>query len=342
VSAEPNQGTVDRVIQDGDVTESSGLATSLRHPGVLWTHNDAGNPARIYAVGPDGRIEARVRVTKVKAEDWEAVTSLRGPGDTPMIAIGDIGDNERSRDSVDVVLLPEPKKLRDDKVRPELVLRLTYPDGASNAETLLADPRDGRLYLVTKDDLAVVYAVPERAWPGQGQRRPRPGDGDDVPVREATLERLGVVDLSLATDGTVLDDGRVALRSKTHLVVLPPVEEWTRGVSVPVRASAPLPPQEQGESLTVANSGLLVGSEGTGQPVLRVAVPDSVTPTEPSAPEGQQERTSPADRDGDSAERFPGDSSGDEDGDGIGGEVAIVVVLALVLGLTVVLVRRRG
>jgi hypothetical protein len=36
------------------VTESSGVAASRRHPGILWTHNDAGDDAVLYATNLGG------------------------------------------------------------------------------------------------------------------------------------------------------------------------------------------------------------------------------------------------------------------------------------------------
>ena len=53
------------LIKDSRITESSGLAASLLHPGVLWTHNDSGNPPRIYAIDPDGSLVDDFRKRKV-------------------------------------------------------------------------------------------------------------------------------------------------------------------------------------------------------------------------------------------------------------------------------------
>lgn len=45
-----------------DVQEASGLVSSRRNPGVLWTHNDSGQPL-LYAFGTDGKLRGRVSVT---------------------------------------------------------------------------------------------------------------------------------------------------------------------------------------------------------------------------------------------------------------------------------------
>src|SRR5262245_44719285 len=73
-----------------DVVESSGLAISRRTPGVLWTHNDSGSDAVLFAIDKDGRLLGRVRVP-VRTRDWEDVSAARCPsGDCLYIA--DIGD----------------------------------------------------------------------------------------------------------------------------------------------------------------------------------------------------------------------------------------------------------
>ena len=42
--------TVDFRIEDARITESSGLALSMRHPHTVWTVNDSGDSARVFAV----------------------------------------------------------------------------------------------------------------------------------------------------------------------------------------------------------------------------------------------------------------------------------------------------
>lgn len=268
----PEGGTVERTIKDGRIVESSGLARSLRHPGVLWTHNDSGNAARIYAIGPGGRTTATLTLRAEPNVDWEAVASLRVPTGGPagtgqaVIAVGDIGDNAARRSTIRIAVLPEPRRLRTRSVTPSRVLRLRYPDGPRDAEALLADPRDGRLYVVTKALFgSELYAVPERIWPGtQGGRE----------SRVTTLSRVARTTAGLVTDGTFLPDGRMLLRSYGRIHVLDRPESARDG-RIRTIAEATLPEQEQGESIALGGDGreALVGSEGRRQPILRVPVP---------------------------------------------------------------------
>ena len=121
--------------------------------------------------------------------------------------------------------------------------------------------------MVTKGLLgSIIYAVPVTAWPGTAAT---PG------VVNATLQRVGDVALSLVTDGSVLPDGRVLLRTYSTLAVLPALAVTPRasGGRVSPLATLSLPDQRQGEGLAVvdAKAGVIaLSSEGAGQPVLRM------------------------------------------------------------------------
>src|SRR4029079_15941055 len=53
-----------------ELTESSGLAVSRRNPGLLWSHNDSGSAAVLFALDTTGATRGRVRVP-VNTRDWE-------------------------------------------------------------------------------------------------------------------------------------------------------------------------------------------------------------------------------------------------------------------------------
>jgi hypothetical protein len=271
VAATSSSGAVvDRVVRDSRIAEASGLAASLRHPGVLWMHNDSGHPARLFAVGPDGRTVATVRVRGVPAVDWEAMAVFRNRDGRPTIAIADIGDNAAARASVSVVVLPEPA-LRDATVRPEQAIRLRYPTGSVDAETLLVDPDGRRAFIVTKGFGSTVYEVPSAAWTALSGRPSLRG----VRFGTATLVKRVGVPLMFVTDGVMGPGGHPLLRTYRELAVLPPIDDSVAGGSVQPLAVTRLPAQQQGEGLALRDGRTaLVGSEGVGQPVLRVPFPD--------------------------------------------------------------------
>jgi hypothetical protein len=245
-------------VQDPRITESSGLAASARHPGVLYTHNDSGDTPRVYAVGPDGRTRAALTLRGAKARDWEAVAAGRDDAGRAALFVGDIGDNLHGAwPSISVYRVTEPATLRDATV-PATRFRFRYADGARDAEALLVDPRTNRLYVVSKESgRGGLYQAPARLR----------SDRVNVLRRVADAPAL-VTDGSFSPDGT-----RFVLRSylSAHVFSAP-------GRS-PVRdlGSFGLPLQGQGESATYSRDGrfLLVGSEGAGSKVWQVTLPDA-------------------------------------------------------------------
>jgi hypothetical protein len=260
--------SVDRTLTDPRITESSGLAASARHHGVLWTHNDSGDSARIFAIDPDGRTAAVYTLAGQQARDWEAIAPGRDDAGNPALFIGDIGDNSASRTrGILVHRVTEPSRLRNGTLRPTSY-RLHYPDGPQDAETLLVDPRTNRLYIVTKGLLGGgIYAAPTRLST----------TGPNI------LERIADVP-SLITDGAFLPDGRFVLRDYGDAYVYARPGQLVEEVE--------LPEQPQGESLTVTPDGgaLLVGSEGERSQVWRVPLPHpgsaSASPQPGTAPRG--------------------------------------------------------
>jgi hypothetical protein len=241
-------------LRDPRIVESSGLALSRRHPGVLWTHNDSGDRARLFAVGPDGRTRATLTLAGVEARDWEALAAGRDDRGRPALFAGDIGDNNGVWPDVSVYRVTEPAALRDTTAA-AVRYRLRYPDGPHDAEALLADPRSDRLYLATK-----------RLGGGGLYQAPARLRSDRVNL----LHRLARVP-QVVTDGAFAPDGRsFVLRDYQAAYVY-----TAPGHRV---GSFELPLQLQGESIAVAADGrsVLVGSEGADSELWRVPMPASI------------------------------------------------------------------
>ncbi|MDQ1295074.1 MAG: hypothetical protein QG608_2959 [Actinomycetota bacterium] len=259
---------VDRPMPDQRISEGSGLAASPTHSGIVWTHNDSGNTGQLFAVGPSGKVVATLTVAGAQGYDWEAVATYRDAQGRSMLAVGDIGDNEAIRSRISVLLVPEPSRLVSRTVTPQRVLRLTYPQGAADAETLLVDPQGRWMHVVTKGLFqSEAFVVPPEVFGSRASGRTDSG----------TLLKVADTFLSLVTDGDVLPDGRVLLRTYGVLALLPspgtsPVEEWKATTKVN------LPDQPQGEGLTVLDGGtaVLISSEGAGEPLLRVDLPSQM------------------------------------------------------------------
>jgi hypothetical protein len=248
-------------VSDRRISESSGLAVSTRHPGIVYTHNDSGGSPTIYALGPDGRTRATYTLAGARARDWEAIAVGRDEAGGPALFVADIGDNAGGAwPYVTVYRVPEPAQIRDQTLQ-ATAFRLSYADGPRNAESLLINPRTNRLYIASKQIGGGLYEAPARLRT----------DRDNV------LRRIGGAPL-LATDGAYAPDGRTfVIRTYYAAHIYSAPGKLLRIVS--------LPNQEQGESIAYSTDGqsLLAGSEGIGQPVYRVPLPKGAQPTRSSA-----------------------------------------------------------
>lgn len=293
---------------DPEIIESSGLALV---DGLVVTVNDSGDSGRVFAVDPASGETVGVTRWDEEPRDVEAVAPAGG-GD---VWVGDIGDNGATRDSVEVLRVPVG---RGDRTVEPASYELVYPDGPTDAETLLAEPGTGRLVIVGKGLLGgVVYRAPARLDPDRPNR----------------LRAIGTA-LPIATDGSFLPDGR-------HLVVRnysrAEVYTWPDLAEV---GAFDLPDQDQGEGLTVDDRGrLLLSTEGAGTDVLRVSLPRDVRralappspAASPSASPAVEEPAADSPRWYDDGSRWPWLAAG------------AAVLLAVVLTLRVSLSRsRRG
>jgi LPXTG-motif cell wall-anchored protein len=230
---------------DPAIVESSGLVVA---DDLAVTTNDSGVVGRVFAVDPASGDTVGVTTWSAEPVDVEALAPA-GQGE---VWVGDIGDNDHERPYVEVARVPFG---RAEQGAAPVVLRLVLPEGPQDAEALLAHPRTGRLYLVTKNLLGgTVLAAP---------RTPTPG-------REHALRPVADV-AGTVTDGAFTADGRhVVLRTYSRAVVY----EFPGFTQV---GAFDLPDQPQGEGLAVAPDGSLwLTTEGAESAVLRVEIPPSV------------------------------------------------------------------
>ncbi|MBR8742705.1 YncE family protein [Nocardiopsis sp. MG754419] len=303
--------------QDPRISESSGLAPSLRHEGVWWTHNDSGDhPSEVYAVNEDGETLATVTLN-LERRDWEAVSVAHGPDGEPAVFVGDIGDNFGGGwPNIRVYHFAEPEVLGDMVLDPA-VLTFTYEDGGRDAEGMMIDPRDGRLYVVSKEFSGGVYAAPENLDP----------EGENV------LERIDSAPL-FATDAAFSADGtRYAVRTYWGVTVYDSAD-GVPGTSV---GSFDLPEMEQGESVAFLPDGtaLMAGTEGEHSPVWRVPLEGAQLPEHAT-------EDAPAESSPDAPEASP-EAAEEERGATLGAAPLILVggaVAALLIGAIVWLARR--
>lgn len=289
--------------QDPAIDEQSAL---LLQDGLFVTTNDSGDTGRIFVVDGSG---ATVGVTHWS--DHPTDTEALAPGGPGYVWAGDIGDNLGHRPDVTITRVPVG---RGERTVRATSYHLTYPGGATDAETLVRDPVTGRLYIATKNVFGGrLYAVPQQlSATGTNPLRP-----------------VGRV-LSLATDGAFFPDGR-------HLVIrdyaVATIYAWPSMEQV---ATFDLPAEPQGEGIAVGpDDTLYLSSEGLHAPVLETRVPAAVrtamaaTPsrspsaTVSSSPGAQPGASTPSD-DASTREVWPWVA---------GGLLALAALVALVLSL---------
>jgi hypothetical protein len=140
-----------------DLQEASGLAVSLRHAGIYWTHNDEGSV--LFAVDGAGAVVARFPV-RPALQGWEDVAVAGCPQGGSCLYLADLGDNYEERTFGQILRLPEPDPSAPDTLWPE-IFPVRLPQGARDIETLLVLPGE-RVLVVTKgrNHPVTVYRYP--------------------------------------------------------------------------------------------------------------------------------------------------------------------------------------
>jgi hypothetical protein len=160
--------------QSPRLVESSGVAVSREHSGVLWTHNDSGDGPYLYATDLDGADRGFLLVSGADAFDWEDIALGVCPAPfraSACLYIADTGDNLGVRPFVTLYALEEPAPPQGpaDTLRTTgapAVLRVSYPDGPHDVEAIFVSPRDTATYLVSKGRGGAmrVYRVSSKEW----------------------------------------------------------------------------------------------------------------------------------------------------------------------------------
>jgi hypothetical protein len=254
-------GTVSQ-IKDERIRESSGLALSAKHDDLVYTINDRGTSAAIYAIKlSTGEVVGTTDISDLGVEDTESIAVDAGG----TMWLGDLGDNDHVRKNVAIYSFDEPgpgaNTISDADRYP-----VKFPDGPVDVEGMLVHPTSSRIHLVSKirDNAGTVFELPEL----------KPGT-------TATAKDLKAQAPVAVTDAAYTHSGAKALlRTNDDLWVYDPTT-WEPLVQQDT------PKLKQGESV-VAERGdrtVLIGSEGKNSPIVRFVMPsrDDGATTPPAA-----------------------------------------------------------
>lgn len=257
-------------LQDPQVDESSGLGASRRYPGLLWTHNDSGDSARLFLLDQLGATKAVVTLNGASARDWEDM-AVAGSGNNAWVYVGDIGDNNSVHESITIYRFREPQLNVAAGAAPQTVavdceqMTLRYPDGPRDAESLMATS-DGQLFIVSKSlGGSAIYGTP----------------GPFVAGASQTLQMMGRMTLKsdsffgrLTSAGDISPDGtRIVVRTYTEAYewIKPKNTPWTAVWKTKPR-SWELPTSQQGEAICYGIDGnsLFITSEQLPAPLWKL------------------------------------------------------------------------
>jgi hypothetical protein len=258
------QVSLDRTLTDARIAESSGLARSTYARDVLFTHNDSGDGARVFAVGANGKTNAVLTLKGAGNVAWEDISS--GPNHT--LWVGDTGNGASDRRQVTAYRFTEPQTLRTATVG-TTKYTFSYPDGAHNAEAIMVHPTTGRVYVVTKAKSgAAIYVAPASLSTSKVNK-----------LTKVASAPASITGASFSPDGK-----QVVLTSYATSYVYDAIGGKATEVANPQL--------KQAESVEFNRAGtkILIGSEGAKSPVYAVswpatgAVTPAPTPTPAPAP----------------------------------------------------------
>jgi hypothetical protein len=258
-------------VRAAKLSEASGLAVSRMNPGVLWAHNDSSGRARLFAMTDTGEELGEYRLARSKVVDLEDIAL--GPAEKAgrwYLYLGDIGANKVPREDLVVYRVKEPKVKQKQRAKTRKVkrkritkYRLRYPKGSwYDSETLMVDPVNSDLYVVTKTSGTGAEVF----------RAEAPLDPDHAILLERVamlrVASSGGISSALITGGDIAPDGSaILLRTYADAYL------WARGSGESVAEAlerkpcpVPLRVEPQGEAIAFAadGRGYLTVSEGTG------------------------------------------------------------------------------
>jgi len=254
------------LLENAAVTESSGLAFSNLSDDRLWTHNDSGDTARLFAFDRSGKTTGGCELVGVDAIDFEDMASFVQDS-LPRLVVADVGDNRSVRPFVSLYFFDEPSPDQQTSVTQWTRIDVRYADGPRDCEAIAVDAQRGIVTLVTKSFLpvATVYELP------LPKRSPPAADGAaDGAADVQVLRRVATLPIPLVT---AIDRDPVS----GDLLVINYFQlfRYTGGNEKPWWQSSPsavdLPRLKQIEAVAVDRSGdVWVTSEASPTPLAKV------------------------------------------------------------------------
>ncbi|CAN5473242.1 hypothetical protein BH10ACI2_BH10ACI2_02220 [soil metagenome] len=262
-------------IKSDDIPESSGLAASRCQANVLWTHNDSGDDAFIYALNSKGENLGTWKVPNAANIDWEDIAAFKDKAGKCFVFIGETGDNKSQRHEHTIYRIPEPLALaanagttkeNADQTAAAGVIRFSYPDHDQDAEALMVHPRTGDIYVVSK-----------RVSGPAGVYRLKPSFDAPEPQTAEKITDLSVpaIPNGFLTGGDISPDGRrmvICDYAQAYEYVLPESDTNFDNIWTQPPDPIELGKRKTGESIcySVDGTSIFAGSEGLHSPIIEL------------------------------------------------------------------------
>lgn len=234
------RGTLD----NQEINEASGLTTSVVNEGMLWTHNDSGDKARIFLIDEYGKSKAEYSLVGINNRDWEDIASGPGPEDDQhYLYIGEIGDNLAQYNDKYIYRLKEPKWGTDGPTITEFdTISFKFPDGTRDAETLMVDPLTKDLYILSKreENIRIYRASYPQSTTGI-----------------ITLEKLGTIPYFNTVSADITSDGKEILLKTYDNIYYWPRKDGNSITQTLISEPVVIPynPEPQGEAIAWKKDG---------------------------------------------------------------------------------------
>lgn len=273
----PRGSQLSGLMLDPQLSEVSGLAASRRHPGVLWLHDDGGNPARLFAVSRRGQRLATLRLEGVPKTDWEDVAAFELDGRAYLL-VADVGDNGGLRKTLQLHIIEEPARIENARLKPAWSIAFRWPDGARDCEAVAVDAARGQILLISKKrEPPELFTLPLRPRGSGLLTARRAGLLAGVPQASAELQRTSPRRARLVSQVTAADvspDGRtLAVMTYRDLLLYPrrAGQGWAGAVARPPTANVlPWLPQAEALGWDIDGRSLYATGEFVPAPLYRI------------------------------------------------------------------------
>ena len=160
----------DLPLTDHILPEASGLTFSMISPHTLWSHNDSGRNAHLFALSDEGEHLGTIKLG-IESDDLEDIDIAHCPHlERYCIWLGDVGDNSLSRDLLKLWVIPEPPATipfetielnQESSEQQRLEIRLVLEDGPADIEALAVEQDGQKVWFFEKyqGDLSRVWAL---------------------------------------------------------------------------------------------------------------------------------------------------------------------------------------